>query len=219
MDKANCQEAYFIIGGTFDPVHLGHMALAEKVYSIFRHTVNFIPTAIPNYKPPPKTTAIQRLDMLNLALKNNQHFAINNREMFLKEYIPTATSLKKLRHEIGNKIPIYFLIGGDSLITLDSWDNWQTLFDLTNFIVAMRPGYELNTMSEELKNEYDKRITTEITYSTSGDIYILDFDPMDISSTKIRNNIANNKSVANFISPEVNEYIVENKLYLNKIFC
>jgi nicotinate-nucleotide adenylyltransferase len=213
-------KAYIIIGGTFDPVHTGHLLLAEKLYTTFKQPIIFVPAAPPNYKAPPQTAPQQRLEMLQLALKDKPYFKINSSETFNKSYIPTVSSLRKLRKTIGYTTPIYFLIGEDSLITLDSWDNWQELFDLTNFVVAMRPGYSLDKMSPMLRDEYKNRHILRLDKPTQpyGYIYTLDLEPIDISSTKIRTNIAENLPINNLVDPKVAEYIIENKLYLNKNF-
>lgn len=209
--------AYIIIGGTFDPVHNGHIQLANALYKRFKQEIVFVPTAAPNYKSRPSTTAKQRLDMLKLALKDNSHFIIDSCEIFQSDYIPTVKSLQMLRKKIGRTMPIYFLIGEDSLLSLDTWDNWRSLFDLTNFIIAMRPGYKLEQMSYSLKEEYNKRITeSEADLMTShGQIYILDFAPVDISSTQIRSNIINGLPIDKMVDPGVAKYISENKLYFN----
>lgn len=207
--------AYVIIGGTFDPVHNGHILLAKALYNTFAQKVVFIPTAPPNYKEPPQTTAKQRLEMLNLALEDNPHFSIDSHEMFKQDYIPTLDSLKTLRKRIGDTIPVYFLIGGDSLVSLDTWNNWQELFGLTNFVVAMRPGYSLDKMSQQLKIEYDNRITDNILEFTQpyGQIYTLDFIPVDISSTKIRARCKQNLPIDDMVDPKVTQYIKKNQLY------
>ncbi|HLX54587.1 MAG TPA: nicotinate (nicotinamide) nucleotide adenylyltransferase, partial [Aquella sp.] len=173
-------------------------------------------TAPPNYKEPPKTTATQRLEMLKLALNDDQRFIIDTHEMFEQEYIPTVKSLKALREKIGYDKPIHFLIGEDSLVSLDTWDNWQELFNLTNFIVAMRPGYNLDQMSEQLKLEFTKRTTCNIKNLTGpyGHIYILNFTPHDISSTRIRNNCRENLPIDDMVDTKVAKYIKDNKLYI-----
>lgn len=211
---------HIILGGTFDPIHNGHLLLAQKLYEVFKTPITFIPTAPPNYKSSPVSTANQRLEMLQLALNQDPRFILDTSEIFKLEYIPTIKSLTNLRSKIGNKVPIHFLIGGDSLITLDSWDNYQELFNLANFIVAMRPGYNLVNMSQALRNEYNNRLTCLTKFNQpSGQIYTLEFTPLAISSTLIRNNIQAQLSITNLVSPNVAKYIYENKLYFNKSFC
>lgn len=212
---------YIIIGGTFDPVHNGHILLAEALYKLLGQDVVFTPTATPNYKAPPKTTVQQRLDMLKLAINNNPHFIIDSHEIYAAEYIPTIKSLQMLRERIGYTRPIYFLIGEDSLVSLDTWDDWQNLFNLANFIVAMRPGYKLEQMSNSLTQEYNKRLIKCSTAfnKPNGQIFILDFDPLDISSTKIRNYVAQGLPIDTMVSKKVLQYIRDNKLYFNNKVC
>lgn len=215
------QPAYVIMGGTFDPVHNGHILLAKALHQTFGQPVVFVPTAPPNYKKAPKTTPTQRLEMLKLAIDDDPHFIIDSHEMFEQNYTPTVESLKALREKIGYAKPIYFLIGEDSLVSLDSWNNWQELFNLTNFVVAMRPGYSLDQMSEQLKLEYIKRNTDDIKKLTQpyGHIYILNFSPLDISSTKIRNNCRQGLPIAHMVTTKVAKYIKDNKLYFSDEFC
>lgn len=209
--------AYVIIGGTFDPIHNGHVLLAKTLYKTFEQPVVFVPTAPPNYKEPPQTTAKERLDMLKLALNDDPHFIIDTNEMFEQDYIPTVKSLKALREKIGYDRPIHFLIGEDSLVSLDTWDNWTELFNLTNFVVAMRPGYNLEQMSEQLKLEFTRRTTCIIKNLAVpyGQIYILNFTPHDISSTTIRNNCQQNLPIDQMVDPKVARYIKDNKLYFS----
>lgn len=217
----NLAKIHIIFGGTFDPIHNGHIRLAHAIYKTFAQQIIFTPVAVPNYKAPPIATGPQRLDMLRLAINNNPHFIINSYEILQAEFTPTVNSLEKLRTEIGELQPIYFVIGEDALLELDSWDNWRRLFCLTNFIVVMRPGYNLETMSAPLKQEYLKRSTHNFTNMTTphGQIYILDFKPLDISSTKIRNNIAQNLPIEQLVDPAVMRYITDNNVYFKSKFC
>jgi nicotinate-nucleotide adenylyltransferase len=139
--------------------------------------------------------------------------------MFETHYIPSVVSLKTLRDNIGYERAVYFLIGEDSLLSLDTWDNWQELFNLTNFIVALRPGYNLEQMSKTLAHEYNRRLSSLKVTAPYGQIYLLDFKPLDISSTTIRNNIANDLPIENMVDPKVAQYIKDNKLYINNKLC
>jgi nicotinate-nucleotide adenylyltransferase len=158
--------------------------------------------------------------MLKLAINGNRHFAIDSHEMYSPEYIPTVKSLQLLRKKIGITRPIYFLIGEDSLVMLDTWDDWQNLFNLTSFIVAMRPGYRLEQMSKKLAQEYNQRLIKNKAdfNAANGQIFILDFAPLDISSTKIRNNVKQGLPIDNMVNHSVERYINDNKLYfMNKV--
>ena len=296
------QQHKFIIifGGTFDPVHLGHIALAHKLYDVFNQPIIILPTNNPPYKPATGSTVHQRLDMLKLAFNHDSRFIIDTREIFSSEYSCTYKTLKAIRKEVGFDIPIFFLIGSDSLITLDTWDNWLELFNLTNFIVAQRPDYNQNKVTNlTLLNEINTRtvhdvdniirhhnhgfddtkcnvlddakysilnystlndadvrikarISDKITSSISdnipgnlsnnisdkinlphdanlskiqayGRIYMLEFNPINVSSTMVRQTIAKCASTNNIDALEkllnkliptiIKQYVVEHKLY------
>ncbi|MFN8769462.1 MAG: nicotinate-nucleotide adenylyltransferase [Neisseriaceae bacterium] len=205
-----------LFGGTFDPIHLGHMKIAEKLYEVFKHPITFLPTGIPTYKAQPQVSAQDRLAMIRLALDNDNRFCIDDNEIKRDEFCYTYKTLTRLREKIGYHTPVFFIIGSDSLVTLDTWDNWENLFDLTNFVVIMRPRYNQELMSKNLQEEFSKRHETDIKTFINcnyGKIYIVDFDPIDISSTKIRQNIKYNLSINNLVSPEIANYIKEHRLY------
>jgi len=204
-----------IFGGTFDPIHNGHIIIANKLYELFDTPVTFIPTASPNYKAQPIASNQERLDMLKLALNNEPRYIIDESEIFTDKYLPSYYSLTKLRDEIGKDIPIYFLIGSDSLVTLDTWDRWRELFDLANFIVALRPGFDLHKMPAVIQQEFDNRIVANFAglNQPSGQIYLLKLEPIDLSSTQIRLSTANNQSINNLVPSIVAKYISLHNLY------
>lgn len=205
-----------LFGGTFDPIHNGHLALATKLYEQFHQPITFMPTAFPPYKALPQATPQQRLEMLHLALQGDQRFILDPSEINQANYSPTYNTLISLRNKYGYQLPIFFLIGGDSLVSLDSWDNWHQLFDLTNFIVAMRPSYEVKHMSPELYAKFEAGKTTDFTkLSPYGQFYLLDFIPMDISSTKIRLMVKTHQLLTGLVPVLVEKYIQQNNLYLD----
>lgn len=205
-----------LFGGTFDPIHNGHIALALYISQQFNHKVSLLPlNGVPNYKKPPQASLNQRLDMLQLIV--NQHpeqIEIDYSEAGLTEYSPTVYTLQRLRKIYGNDVPFYFIIGGDSLISLDIWDEWQTLFELTNFIVATRPNYSLDNMSPELRHEVLPRLTENTQQPTTcGSIIMTHFEPIELSSTAIRTNIIHHHAITNMVDEKIKEYIYEHKLY------
>lgn len=205
-----------IIGGTFDPVHIGHLEMANWLQSIFKTKITFMPTGIPNYKSPPKASNIDRLNMLNLAINNNEYFQIDTREIEAPEYSPTHKTLSKIRQEIGRLVPLYFLIGGDSLQTLDSWDYWEELPNITNFVVANRRGYGIHDIkSDRLKIILKERSSYELKELAKGEFYMLNFTPTDISSTIIRNKVKNHEDISFFVTKSIADYIYKHHLYLD----
>lgn len=107
------------------------------------------------------------------------------------------------------------MIGSDSFITLDTWEYWQDLFNLANLVVVMRPGYSFAKMNPELGLEFDNRKTNnfnDLSYAT-GKIYLLEFTPMDVSSTQIRHLIKTNQHISGLVPETVLDYININQLY------
>lgn len=205
-----------LFGGTFDPIHNGHMAIAAKLHEVFNHQVTFLPTGIPPYKPPSQVLPIERLTMLQLAIGHTNKFAIDTLEIEQDTFCYTYKTLSLIRQQIGIATPLFFVIGSDSLITLNTWDNWQSLFNLTNFIIVHRTGYNSNNMPLELRHEFYQRVTSnlsEFKKSTSGKFYLLDFNPMNISSTKIRLDIKHNLAIKKYVPLKVQQYILEHNLY------
>ena len=208
-----------LFGGTFDPIHIGHIQLARYVSQQFKHPVSLLPlTGVPNYKQPPQASLQQRLAMLEIvAAKYPDEIKIDYSETQLTEYSPTVTTLRRMRQK--ELIPeiIYFVIGGDSLVTLDIWDEWRDLLKLTNFIVAMRPDYPLSKMSPQLAAELLPRInTTTNTINAVGEIIITHFTPLEVSSTQIRQCYAMGQEINQLVEPEINHYITQNNLYKGK---
>lgn len=208
-----------LFGGTFDPIHIGHIQLARYVSQQFKHPVSLLPlTGVPNYKQPPQASLQQRLAMLEIvAAKYPDEIKIDYSETQLTEYSPTVTTLRRMRQN--ELIPgiIYFVIGGDSLVTLDIWDEWRDLLKLTNFIVAMRPDYPLSKMSPQLAQELLPRInTTTSAINAVGEIIITHFTPLEVSSTQIRQFCYLGQEINQLVEAEINHYITQNNLYKGK---
>lgn len=204
-----------LIGGTFDPIHNGHLKLASTLLAQFQQPVMFVPNNLPSYKDAPTTTAKQRLDMLYLAIAGASGFLVEEMEVNQSEYYPTIKTLTLIREKLGPTIPLIFCIGSDSLVTLDSWDNWQDLFKLAHFVVATRNGYNLKTMNKNLHQQFNRRITQNKIdlEQPAGKIFMLDFEPIDISSTQIRNLVQDKQPIDQFVPIKVAKYINHNLLY------
>ncbi len=203
-----------LFGGTFDPIHNGHLKLALHIASQFKTKVDLLPlNGTPNYKPAPVASLKQRLEMLELVIAMYpEQLQINLSETEYPEYSPSYLTLSRLRAKYGAKESFYFVIGGDSLISLNTWDNWQELLKLTNFIVAMRPGYLVDNLDQEIASH----IVTLENYdpnTLAGQIVITDFTPVDISSTLIRANCKIQTDVATLIPEPIFSYIQNNQLY------
>lgn len=211
----NDAKPLILFGGTFDPIHNGHLKIADRVFKQFQAPIIFMPTAIPNYKSKPLASNQDRLNMLELAINDNPHYAIDRFEIDQDIYSPSYKTLSHFRDKLGSTTPIYYIIGADSLVTLDSWDSWQDLFNLTNFIVLNRPGYSYEMMSRSLKNIFEARKSSnyEDLSIAYGKIYLLDFELSDISSTHIRACAKNGQNIEQYTPPAVAKYVLKHKIY------
>ena len=205
-----------ILGGTFDPVHQGHIQLALHLAAKYQQVVSLLPLGgLPSYKATPQANLAQRLAMLELVVKAYPgQIEIDYSEAAQETYSPSYVTLHKLRQIHGTPLPIFFIIGGDSLLTLDSWDNWHKLFSLSNFIVALRPDYSLSAMSAELSKHVMPRMTNHADLKQpAGQIILTNFKPLAVSSSQIRHYCANQQAIDDLVLPEVADYIYTHNLY------
>ena len=196
-----------ILGGTFDPVHWGHLFLAE----VAREAVNldivyFLPAKIPPHKKKAHAMAEDRLAMLEMAIAENPHFAIAfwdlNRETPAYTY-QTINEIKKCFPED----ELYFIVGGDSLRDFGTWVNPEEIIKLARIVGASRPGYDSRNLLTKINRRYP---------FTKDRISELEVPALAISSTDIRTRVKNNKSIRYLLPDEIRLFIKDNKLYQNK---
>ena len=135
-------------GGTFDPVHLGHLAIARAARDELQVAVRMLPAADPPHRPVPGATAEQRCTMLSLAIGDEPGLLLDRHELDRAARFPgrpsyTVDTLRELRGELGPSRPLAWLVGADSLLGLPGWHEWEALFGLAHFVVAERPGSPL----------------------------------------------------------------------------
>jgi len=191
-----------IFGGTFDPIHNGHLIMAENVKDqMHLDEVMFIPSRIPPLKDAENISAPEhRLNMLRLAAKGSSSFKINDIELKMTGDQPnyTVKTLLKLREEFSaEQVKYYLIIGMDQLINLHKWKDPGKLFLLTEVVVINRPGY----LIQQVENEYARR-----------GIFV-PVPNIDISATDIRFRIREKRSIKYLVPEEVEEYIYKNNLY------
>lgn len=200
---------YGIMGGTFDPIHIGHLVLAEEVRNKFNlDKIIFIPSGNPPHKDNREvTTAINRYEMTLLATTSNPNFDISSIEIERKGNSYTIDTIKQLRKSYRDKVEFYFITGADAILDLPNWKNVDELLTLSRFIAATRPGFELNEMEEKIKVIEEK-------YNREIDSIIV--PALQISSTDVRNRIREGNSVKYLLPEIVEDYIFKNKLYIEK---
>lgn len=195
-----------IMGGTFDPIHTGHLIIGEYARTTLNlDRVIFIPVGLPPHKDNSKvSTSKSRLQMTKLAIKSNSYFYLSSIEVDRKETTYTIDTIKELKN-IYKEDELYFVIGGDSLFEIEKWKNFNELINLCKFVVLQRPGRTKEKMDEkilELREAY--KLELEKIYSPL----------IDISSTEIRQRVNNNLSIKYLVPESVEDYITNNRLYI-----
>ena len=209
-----------ILGGTFDPIHHGHLRLAEEAADACAMArVLLIPAALPNLRAAPRTAAGHRLAMVRLAAQGNPRLEVDDRELRREGTSYTVDTLAELRAELGPVQPLCLILGADAFLRLPAWSRWSQLFALAHIAVAARPGYDLSErsiQSDPLAAEWRARSTgalSELGERPSGLIVKLEIPPLEISATGIRARIAGAASARYLVPQPVLDYIAAQCLY------
>jgi len=209
-----------VFGGTFDPIHFGHLRLAEEMaQGIGLSRVMFIPAGQPPHRGAPRTAAAHRLEMVRRAVAGNPRFAVDTREVESPHPSYTVDTLTALRAELGDEQPLWLLLGADAFLELPTWHAWRRLFELAHIAVAARPGAQLmasDAMPEDLKNEVSQRqVAAGSETGAAGSVLLRATTPLDISATAIRDTLARHGSARYLLPDAVLDYIHEHQLYLH----
>lgn len=210
-----------VIGGTFDPVHYGHLRLAEELGETLKLAeVCFVPSGTPPHRSAPQVTADHRLAMVRLAVAGNPRFAVDEREVRRAGPGYTFDTLAGLRKEAGETRPIVLLVGADAFLEFATWHRWHEIFGLAHVAVAHRPGYPVERwderMPQPLAREYSARLMQQplaTHLQPAGGIVVVPFTALDISATAIRDLLRAGASPRYLLPASVLDYIQSHKLY------
>lgn len=197
-----------IVGGTFDPIHLGHVKPVLDLISLFKwDEIHLLPTFTPPYRNQPLANDKHRWEMVKLAASIHPKLVANEYELASKRPSRTLPTLQHF-HKTYPQADLYFVTGMDSLIKFDQWENWQQLTKYAHFVVLERPGYSISQASEVLRKWLDTQVKDSLFFFPST-------AHVDVSSTEIRTDL--NQSSKNIVPehqiPEVFEYIQAFNLY------
>ena len=205
-----------ILGGTFDPIHNGHIRLAIEVLEKLKlDEVKLIPANIPPHRPTPFASSADRKKMIKLAISDEKKLSIDLREIENGNISYTVNTLKSLRDEFSNDI-LFLIIGVDVFNMIDGWKEWQSLLNYTHIIVANRSSDNEENISSALKKWRNENTIDDINFLTSalsGYIYCIDTPIVKISSRMIRTYYAKYKNIQKYLPSNVITYIKENNLY------
>lgn len=194
-----------IMGGTFDPPHLGHLILAECVIGALElDSVIFIPTGKKVYKGSSAASDSDRMNMTAAAVGDNPKFSVSDIEILNSETNYTSETLEKL-HKINPEAEFYFIVGADSLDYMDEWHNPQKIFDLCTVAAVRREGFDyaaVRAKADFLKEKYN------------ADIKCVQAPVIEVSSSQIRERVKGGRSIRYLVSEPVRRYIERNNLYI-----
>lgn len=195
-----------LYGGTFDPIHLAHLLLAEEArVELSLDRVVFIPAFQPPHKDQRADSADDRTKMLELAIQSNPHFSIDYREIDSEEMRYSVDTVREIRTDFP-EMQIFFLMGSDSFLSIEKWHDWEDLLSLVCLAVCRRPG-EDHKLEEKIR-AYNERGFCVRKFGRF---------PIELSSSGLREYMEKGKSTRYLIPEAVREYILEKGLYGKKV--
>lgn len=204
-------------GGTFDPVHYGHLRAVEALAKEAKLTqVTMLPNNVPPHRPQPGASSVQRKEMVELAIAGHPLFRLDARELQRPTPSWTSETMAQLRQEAGPDAPLAFIIGQDSLLTLRTWHRYEDLLACCHLLVCRRPGYPVEMKTEEDRRWLSARLAAhagELHRQPAGKIYLADTPLYPISATDIRARLAQRQPCDNLLPPAVLDYIHRHALY------
>jgi len=194
-----------LLGGTFDPIHYGHLRPALEAIELLRFAeLRFIPSGVPPHRDAPMASAAQRLAMLELAIEDQPGFIIDTREMKRPGPSYMFDTLTSLRDEVGADRPLCLLLGIDAFLSLPSWHRWEELCALAHLVVLHRPGWATSADDGALTTLLSERRVDDVQVlfeHPAGSIYFHQVTQLDISGSAIRALCANGQS-PRYLLPE-----------------
>jgi nicotinate-nucleotide adenylyltransferase len=203
-------------GGTFDPIHSGHLAVARSAADQLGAVVHLTPCADPPHRARPVANAAQRAQMVRLAIDGDARLALDLRELRRDGASYTLDTVRELRAELGAEHPLACLIGADAFRGLNGWRGWRELLDLTHIVALTRPGHRLDALDPELENAIATRragAVDALHEAAGGFVLELDVPAWEVSSTEVRAAIAERRPLGHWVPAPVQAWIAVHGLY------
>ncbi len=197
-----------VLGGTFDPIHIGHLAVAEEVrVRLDLAEVVFVPAGQPWLKSnSPISSAEHRIGMVRLAIADSPYFKLSTVEIERSGPSYTVDTIAELQAQLGSGEELFFIVGWDSLAQLPQWKEPSRLVTMCHLVAVPRPGYQLP----------DLKSLEAIIPGLSRNLVLLDKPEVDVDATEIRNRVARGLSISQLVPEPVISYIKQHKLYLEQ---
>jgi nicotinate-nucleotide adenylyltransferase len=215
-----------IYGGTFDPVHNGHVEVARRVLQLFAmDEILFVPACVPPHKRNANiTSAFHRFAMLALATEMDQDLLVSTIELDAPDRPYAVDTVERMRAQLGDQTELFFLVGADSWLEIKTWYEWRRLLTLANFIVMTRPGYELTRAAVADMpipvldvSGASGQLTNMTRANATPHAYLTDAVQSDISAVRIRAAVkaGDFANVKEWVPPQVATYIGKHRLYIH----
>jgi nicotinate-nucleotide adenylyltransferase len=225
VQTANKRQQIGLLGGTFDPVHNGHMAVASHVLeTLALDSIWFIPAALPPHKGGHAdgrdiTSFADRISMLEIAIGNKNSFIISDIEAKRSAPSYSIDTINILNQQIGGQADLYFIIGADAFIEIDTWKRFEKLPALVSFVIISRPSYPPDKVGEVIRDyftgyEYDSSHQTWNSPQSKGAFILQHMEPVTISSTEIRKRVRRGEDITGLVPQAVKDYIRKQGLYI-----
>lgn len=210
-----------LLGGTFDPIHYGHLRLAEEMgEALGLAEVRVLPTGTPPHRAAPAAAAPQRLAMVRLAVAGNPRLVVDEHEIGKTTPCYMVDTLTELRGELGGERPLILFVGADAFLGLTGWHDWHLLVELAHLAVAHRPGFAPATweaaMPPALRDELHGRragAAADLHSAPAGRIFIHEITQLDISASRVRALVGAHRSARYLVPDAVLDYIDHHHLY------
>lgn len=206
-----------IVGGTFDPIHLGHLHVAlSSAQALGLHEIRLIPAANPLLRAPPQATAEQRLAMVKLAIANHPQLTVDDCEIRRDGHSYAIDTLLTLREQFPD-IPFYYIIGVEQFSQFTHWHRWQEILETTHLVVTTRAGFKFKPQDVLLKLLKQRQVqdVKELSLTLAGNILLLNIVPLALSATEIRKKIMQGENPEVYLPDEVAAYIKKQQLYVS----
>lgn len=205
-----------LLGGTFDPIHMGHLDLATAAQRALGLTqVLVIPANVPPHRPRPLTSAFHRFAMVALAVAGRPGWRVSDVELRREAPSYTAVTLRGFHERGYPPTELFFLIGVDAFAQITTWRDYPRIMDQANFAVVSRPGHSASTLRDSIPALASRMVsaTDDMTFPDTPSIFLIDAPTADVSSTAIRDRLATGESIEGMVDPRVRQHIEQHGLY------